>query len=203
MHFGITGLACMGLCAVLAASLFERHTRSIVLNVALRAKRVGNLLMNLKPGSKLPLTSLSLPIVDSDLQSVDASPRLNSLVSIAAAATIGGAFASGFLVYRNFAATNRLVEARRSVVLFVVIGLIALFAAWHLPSDFLSFTLWIGIPQISVVVLAAWNLQASLLAAHRSTGGEFRSLWFALLIGAIANAAIKAMFYGISVAIAG
>jgi hypothetical protein len=145
-------------------------------------------------------TPPSLPTLDGNLQNVDASPKLNSLVSIGVAATIGGALASGFLVYKNLAAANRAVEARRSIPLFVVIGFIALFAAWHLPSDFLSFTLWIGIPQISVVVLAAWNLQAPLFAAHRSTGGKFRSLWFALFVGVIVNAAIKGLFYGISVA---
>jgi hypothetical protein len=49
MHFCITGLACMGLRAVLAASLSEHQMRSIALNVALRAKKIGNLLMNHKP----------------------------------------------------------------------------------------------------------------------------------------------------------
>lgn len=51
MRSGITGLACTGLRAVLAASLSEHHMRSIVLNAVLRAKKIGNLLMDHKPRS--------------------------------------------------------------------------------------------------------------------------------------------------------
>ena len=131
------------------------------------------------------------------------STKLHSLFSIGLAALIGGALASGYLVYRNFVLVNQVPEAKRSIALFFVIGMVALVAAWHTPPDFLSFMLSVGLPQIAVVLLAAWNLQAHALAAHRTVGGKFRSLWFAFLIGAAVNAVIKGFFYGISVAIAG
>lgn len=131
---------------------------------------------------------------------IDASPKLHSLLSISVAVAIGGALASGFLVYQNFIALNRKADAKRSIALFLAIGLIALFIAWHTPSDFLSFMLSVGMPQIAVTVLAAWNLQAALIAAHHAAGGSFRSVVFALVVGVIANVVIKGLFYGISLA---
>lgn len=126
------------------------------------------------------------------------SRKLHSLFSIGLAALVGGAFASGYLIYKNFVTVNQTAEAKRSIALFSVIGLVALFTAWNTPTDFLSFMLSVGIPQITVVSLAAWNLQAALLSMHRSVGGKLRSLWFAFFVGASVNAVIKILFYGIS-----
>lgn len=134
---------------------------------------------------------------------IDATPKLHSLLSISVAVAIGGALAGGFLVYQNFIASNRLADAKRSIALFLAIGLIALITAWHTPPDFLSFMLSVGIPQIAVTVLAAWNLQAALFAAHHAVGGSFRSVAFALAVGIIANVVIKGLFYGISLATTG
>lgn len=146
--------------------------------------------------SSTSLTSMNNP-------DVSTSPRLHSLFSISLAASVGGAFASGYLIYKNFVLINRAAEAKRSIALFSAIGMVALFSAWHTPPDFLSFMLSVGLPQIAVVVLAAWNLQANVFAAHRYIDGKFRSLWFAFAIGALVNVAIKGLFYGISVAIVG
>lgn len=134
------------------------------------------------------------------IMNIDATPKLHSLLSIFVAVAIGGALASGFLVYQNFIASNRQADAKRSIALFLAIGLIALITAWHTPPDFLSFMLSVGIPQITVTVLAAWNLQAALFAAHRVVGGSFRSVAFAFVVGFIANVVIKGLFYGISLA---
>lgn len=136
-------------------------------------------------------------------QSPAPSVELYGLSSIASAALIGGAFASGYLVYRNLSAANLRKDAKRAAALFSVIGVIALFSTWHTPPDFLSFMLFVGIPQIAVVVAAAWALQAAVLSSHRAAGGKLRSLWFALVPGVVANVSIKVLFYGISIATAG
>lgn len=68
------------------------------------------------------------------IASVGGSPRLHSLLSIALAVTVGGALASGFLIYRNFVLANRDAAAKRSISLFAI-GLIALFTAWNISSD--------------------------------------------------------------------
>ena len=139
----------------------------------------------------------------SNTSSNEASPELHGLWSIGLATFIGGALASGYLIHKNFSMVKRREDAKRSIALFAALGIVALFSAWNTPPDIVSFLLSIGLPQTTIVVLAAWNLQTTLFSIHRSTGGKFRSVWFALIPGAIANIAIKGLFYGISVAIAG
>lgn len=148
-------------------------------------------------------TASTVPLAENVAISTETSQKLHGLLSIGLAASVGGAFASGYLIYKNFSATNRAPAAKRSIWLFSVIGLIALFSTWNTPPDVLSFMLSVGVPQIAVVVLIAWNLQANLFASHKAAGGAFRSVWFAFVPGVIANVTIKGLFYGISVAISG
>lgn len=137
--------------------------------------------------------------VELSLKHGDSSrPRLHSLAAIGIATLLGGPFAAGYLVHRNFMGLGHRRSANLALGWFGAGGLLALYVAWHTPPDVISFMLSVGFPVLIAVLVATRIMQGQAIKSHRLAGGPMHSNWFALVPGIAACLAINALSYGLA-----
>jgi hypothetical protein len=124
--------------------------------------------------------------------------RLHSLSAIGIAAFLGGPFAAGYLVHRNFIRLGHRKNASQALGWFGAGGVLALYVAWHTPADVISFMLSVGFPQLITVLVATRIVQGQAITAHRLAGGQMHSNWFAVAPSVAVSLVTKALFYGLS-----
>ncbi|MEM8816918.1 MAG: hypothetical protein AAGE85_13915 [Pseudomonadota bacterium] len=100
---------------------------------------------------------------------------LHSANQVSVAAFLGGAFAGGWLMSRNFAAVDDQAQRKKSMAGGLLLSAVFAFAAMWLPTGFPNST----IPAVTVATFTAWYhfRLKSVFAAHLEDGGAKASWW--------------------------
>jgi hypothetical protein len=135
-----------------------------------------------------------------DIATSAGPPRLFKTSGVALAALLGGALAAGYLTYRNLMSQGRPQSAKRAAIVFGLLAIAFLVAAWYTPPDLISQLLSVGIPQLVLVLFAKRWLQGPSIG---SPPVLFRSNWLAVGVGVLGNVATKVLFFVLGLATAG